>query len=269
MNRFSKSEISTHRLSVALTRRLKAIPHWLSWYMNSPLASKSKKKLLSYKDIHRGERCFVLANGPSLGRLNFSPLVDEHTFGMNRIYLLFDRMGFMPNYYACTTELVLEQFSPEIQNLSMPKFLNWNRRHLFSTNNNNITFVNILFNINDFFSRNPLSALSGGGTVTYITLQLALYLGFSQVILVGLDHNFSAKGTPNTSEVRTQNTDNDHFDPNYFPQGVRWQLPDLRRSEIAYQMALEAYRADGREIIDATVDGKCSVFPKVKYEDLF
>jgi hypothetical protein len=34
-------------------------------------------------------------------------------------------------------------------------------------------------------------------------------------------------------------------------------------------MAREAYKADGREIIDATTDGKLTIFPKVEYDSLF
>jgi hypothetical protein len=34
-------------------------------------------------------------------------------------------------------------------------------------------------------------------------------------------------------------------------------------------MAREAYRKAGREIVDATVGGKLTVFPKVDYASLF
>ena len=43
-------------------------------------------------------------------------------------------------------------------------------------------------------------------------------------------------------------------------------MPDLDTSEIAYHMAKEAYQKDGREILDATVGGKLTVFPKVDYD---
>jgi hypothetical protein len=34
-------------------------------------------------------------------------------------------------------------------------------------------------------------------------------------------------------------------------------------------MAREAYEADGRRVLDATVGGKLMVFPKVDYNELF
>ena len=93
-------------------------------------------------------------------------------------------------------------------------------------------------------------------------------MGFKQAILIGVDHNFTTKGRPNTTVV-SQGDDPDHFDVWYFGKGFRWQLPDLETSERAYGMALKHYRKANREVIDATVDGKLTVFPKVDYNSLF
>ena len=38
---------------------------------------------------------------------------------------------------------------------------------------------------------------------------------------------------------------------------------------MAYTMARQAYERAGREVIDATVGGKLTVFPKVDYNSLF
>ncbi|MBP8997236.1 MAG: hypothetical protein KBG10_02995, partial [Anaerolineaceae bacterium] len=100
-----------------------------------------------------------------------------------------------------------------------------------------------------------------------VAMQLAYFMGFKQVILIGVDHNFTTQGKPNTTVVSTGDDPN-HFHPGYFGQGFRWQLPDLETSEIAYQLAKEAYRKDGREILDATVGGKLTIFPKVNFDTL-
>ena len=57
--------------------------------------------------------------------------------------------------------------------------------------------------------------------------------------------------------------------PNYFGKGVKWQLPDLDTSEVGYIMAREAYAKAGRQVVDATVGGKLTIFPKVDYNSLF
>jgi len=93
-------------------------------------------------------------------------------------------------------------------------------------------------------------------------------MGFSEVILIGVDHNFATKGKPNTT-ITSEGDDPNHFDPKYFGKGFRWQLPDLETSEIAYRMARNAFEADGRKVVDATVGGKLTVFPKVEYNSLF
>jgi hypothetical protein len=93
-------------------------------------------------------------------------------------------------------------------------------------------------------------------------------MGVSQVILIGVDHNFASKGDANKTVV-SEGDDPNHFLPNYFGRGVKWQLPDLDTSEAAYIMAREAYRTAGREILDATIGGKLTVFPKVDYNSLF
>jgi hypothetical protein len=104
--------------------------------------------------------------------------------------------------------------------------------------------------------------------VTYVALQLAYHMGFEQVILVGVDHSFITQGSAH-QEVTSQGDDPNHFSPRYFGKGFRWQLPDLETSERAYRMAHQAYRAAGRQVLDATVGGQLQVFPKVDYGSLF
>ena len=104
--------------------------------------------------------------------------------------------------------------------------------------------------------------------MTYVALQLAFYMGFQQVILIGVDHNFSTQGKPNTTVI-SQGEDKDHFHASYFGKGFRWQLPDLETSERAYRLAKQAFEAAGREVLDATIGGKLQVFPKVDYDQLF
>jgi hypothetical protein len=69
-------------------------------------------------------------------------------------------------------------------------------------------------------------------------------------------------------EVTSSGADPNHFDPNYFGKGFRWQLPDLQTSELAYRLAREAFESDRRRIIDCTVDGKLDVFPKADLLDV-
>ena len=231
-----------------------------------PLRRASIQQLEQLKDIHRGQRGFIIGNGPSLKRTDLSQLKNELSFGMNRIYLLFPKLGFMTNYYLSVNSLVIEQCNHDIRSLLIPKFLSWRSRHLIQPTEDMI-FLHTTYT-GPKFAHDARGRLWEGATVTYVALQLAYHMGFEQIILIGVDHSFSTKGKPNTTIV-SQEDDPDHFDAGYFGKGFRWQLPDLKTSEIAYRMARDAYTQDGREILDATIDGKLTIFPKVKYNSLF
>ncbi len=228
-------------------------------------------RLAKLRDQHRGQRCFIIGNGPSLRQTDLSKLHNEFTFGMNRIYILFPELGFTTTYFLSINDLVIEQCAEEILALPMPKFLSWRSHYSFATftllPSISPTFLYTTYT-GPKFSPDVSGRVWEGATVTYVALQLAFHMGFEQVILIGVDHNFVSKGKANQT-VTSQDDDPNHFAPNYFGKGFRWQLPDLETSERAYRMARAAYEADGRQVLDATIGGKLTVFPKVNYSSLF
>lgn len=244
--------------------------------MFHPWRVASRRRLQEYRGLHRGQRGFIIGNGPSLKQTDLTRLRDEITFGMNRIYLLFPELGFRTTYYLSVNDLVIEQCRDDILKLDMPRFLSWRSRRYFEDvlprgerlpQDESIMFLHTTYT-GPRFTRDVRGRLWEGATVTYVALQLAFYMGFQQVILIGVDHNFSTQGKPNTTVV-SQGDDPDHFSSHYFGKGFRWQLPDLETSEKAYRMAREAFNSEGRAVVDATVGGKLNVFPKVEYETLF
>lgn len=234
--------------------------------MLHPWRRASIRRLGELKDIHRGQRCFIIGNGPSLKQTDLKKLKNEYTFGMNRIYLGFPEMGFQTTYFLTINSLVIEQCAEDIRRLSMPRFVCWRSRRVIGTAPD-LNFLHTTYN-GAKFAFDARGRLWEGATVTYVALQLAYHMGFSQVILIGVDHNYSAQGKPNTTVV-SQGEDKDHFHSDYFGKGFRWQLPDLETSERSYRMARQAYERDGRQVLDATIGGKLTVFPKVDYESLF
>ena len=266
--RYKITELSLHRIIAAIKTRVSEIPHSLAWNFH-PSAKINKEKINKFKNLHKGNRCFIIANGPSLTKTKLEKLQSEITFGMNRIYLNFETSPFRPTYYLTANELILEQFANEISELPMPKFLNWNRRKLYTFDDSNTCFLKSKLVVNDFFQTDLTQPMVVGASVTFAALQLAYYMGFQQVILIGLDHNYAEKGTPNQTETRTQEKDASHFHPQYFPKGIKWQLPDLQRSEYDFAIARQIYEQDGREILDATIGGKSHVFKKVEFSSLF
>jgi hypothetical protein len=267
--RISARELTAERILTALQRRAADIPHRLAWSSSSGFARTNRERLGAFAGRHTGQRCFILGNGPSLAKMDLGPLADEVSFGLNRIYLLFDDLPFRPTYYCAANELVLEQFCDDIAALSMPRFLSWSGRQRFDPQDESILYLKQALTLNDFFGYDARRAVCSGGTVTYLAIQLAWFMGFQQVILLGVDHSFADKGVPNHEELRESAVDENHFHPDYFPKGSRWQLPDLLRSEGAYRLARDAFEAEGRQILDATVGGQLEVFEKVRFESLF
>jgi hypothetical protein len=224
------------------------------------------RRLAGLKNQYKGQRCFILGNGPSLRQTDLSRLKNEYTIGLNRIYLAFPEMGFSTSFYLSVNDLVVEQCAADIQALPMPKFVSWRARKWLHPADN-LYFLYTTYT-GPKFARDVSERMWEGATVTYAALQVAYHLGFSQVILIGVDHSFATKGKPNTTVV-SQGDDPNHFDPKYFGKGFRWQLPDLDTSEVSYAAARRAYEQDGREVLDATIGGKLQVFKKVAYDSLF
>lgn len=239
---------------------------YLQWQAErDPRYQASIKRMLALKDKHKGERCFIIGNGPSIKDTDLILLKNEKTFGLNRIYLLFDQIGFSTTYLVSVNRLVIEQCAQDIVKLPCPKFISWHSRDLIDFTKD-MMFLHSRPEVT--FHTDITKGVWEGATVTYVAMQVAYYLGFQKVILIGVDHSFSTQGKPHTTVV-SGGDDPNHFDPHYFGKGFRWQLPDLETSELAYRIAKYHYELAGRKIVDATIGGKLQVFPKVDYRSLF
>jgi hypothetical protein len=237
----------------------------------------NEKKILKLKNKHLGKRCFIIGNGPSLNSLDIKKLSSEITFGVNAIFLNYEKMGFYPTYYVVEDSWVLEDRYKEINQLKGPenKFFGCYAKKRISRDDNNI-FLNIRRDVSrknwaPRFSKNICREVCVGGSVTYVCMELAYYMGFSEVYLIGFDHNYII---PKSSEVQgvdilSNENDPNHFHPNYFGKGYHWHLPREDRMEIGYRKAKEIFELDGRNIFNATVGGKLEVFPRKNFEELF
>ncbi len=221
-------------------------------------------RLKAFHDLHMGEDCFLIGNGPSLNKMDLSLLNDYFTIGLNKIFLLFERTGLKIDYHVCVNRFVIEQCSQDFLKMKCPSFISYKNRTDILEDNEKVYFIGDVHSKWIFFE-DITTGISQGSTVTYAALQIAFYLGFKRVFLIGVDHNFARKGTPHKVEI-LKGDDQSHFDPNYF-KGMKWQLPDLAGSEKAYRLAKDHFEKNNRLITDATVDGKLNIFPKMKFEE--
>lgn len=215
---------------------------------------------------HLGERCVLLANGRSLNDMDLSFLRRETAIGLNKIFLGFKAFHFYPKYYVAVNPKVVEQSRHEIARMNCVKFISRNCAPIVEENG--LTYLINTTGEQLPFSKDICQVLHEGCTVTYVALQIAYFLGFSEVVIIGLDHRYEYTGLPNEPH-RLDGPDPNHFCDNYFGYGQNWDNPDLHQSEESYRKARTAFEADGRRILDATLDGSCTVFEKADYRQIF
>jgi hypothetical protein len=195
--------------------------------------------------------------------MDLKPLRQYHTFGLNKIYLLFDKVDLNLTYLVAVNKLVIQQSAQIYQNFPIPLFLNYKNARDVMNKKENCYFV--YTGAKSIFKPDITRKICEGATVTYVAMQIAYYMGFRNVFLIGVDHNFKAQGKPYEKQF-IKGQDPNHFDPNYFGN-QEWQLPNLEASEFAYDLAKHFYNKDGRRIYDATVNGKLNIFPKMSFEE--
>jgi len=266
-NYLDKKDITLSRITSAIIRRIRSIPSNVAWLIPLPFTSKNKEKIKGYHDLHKGERCFIVANGPSLRFIDFSLLENEITIGMNRIYLMKEQNGFMPNYLVCIDKKSqLLQFTEDYDNLEIPCFFNWDLKRLFSKKPNQ-HFIKGKFSPK--FSTDIINEPMGNGkTVTYNCLQLAYYMGFKEVYIIGKDHSYNTNEKAGVG-IKSSGNENNHFIKGYYKKGQNWDAPDYKSEEFAYKLSREVFENNGRILKDATINGRLDVFEKEEFNSLF
>ena len=234
----------------------------------------NEKRLLSLKDSFKGRRAFILANGPSLNKVDIGLLKDELTIGCNGIFLMFDKMAFLPTFYTVEDVLVAEDRADWINSIKgttkiFPKDLNYCLRPDSDT-----IFINFIRSYAGApkFTNNFERIVYWGGTVTFLNMQLAYYLGCREVYLIGADHNYMKPAEDDEVDrniIKSNSQDRSHFHPHYFGPGFRYHDPKVDRMEKSYLKAKEYFEKNDGIIFNATLGGKLDVFERISFESLF
>jgi hypothetical protein len=226
----------------------------------------SKIGLRKLKNKYKDKKLVLLCNGPSLNKVDFELLKKSDVFciGLNKINLLFDDTDFRPNLIVSVNKLVIEQNQHFFNSTKIPTILDSSAVDKIKKREN-INFIHSLpFQLK--FAGDITGSVCQGYTVTYVALQIAFYLGFKNIALVGCDHNFATKGSSNMTVV-SGDKDPNHFSDKYFSGGAKWQLPDLLGSEIHYKIAKEFFESKNRKIVNCTEGGKLEIFERMKLNE--
>lgn len=196
-----------------------------------------RQRLRTLKADRTSRRCFIIGSGPSLARTDLSRLKAEATFATNDFFLRMPALDWSPTYYVVEDHVFGEDRAEELSALS-------GTTRLFPAS---LAYALRPDEHTIYFDHRPRkSAPDGfdfsfeadvntwtGGAVSFTCMQLAAYLGYQEIYLVGID-------------------DDDAVD-----------MLD------AYQEARRSTEARGVSIVNATVGGELDVFARIDYDSLF
>lgn len=255
--------------------------------------------LSKFKGVHAGERCFVMGNGPSLNLMDLSKLEGEVVFACNAAFLLFDRINWRPKYYVCVDSRVLPDRAADIDAMleSHPEMTGFfpavliehagkkqrTPTRLVLPTGPNRYFFNERPNSTDDLPRSMFSLdadehVVQPHTVAITMLQLAAYMGFTTIYLIGCDTDYvlgdsvrtaGRDGELDVALVSKRDDDANHFDPTYFGRRRKWHMPRTDLMIRHYEHAKAALESAGVRVYNATLGGKLEVFPRVHFEQLF
>lgn len=237
-------------------------------------------ELAKFRNAFLGKRCFIIGNGPSLNQHDLSLLQDEYTFGVNSFYYKTKETGFRPTFYVVEDSSVMKENLKEIKEYHAPfKFFPTVYKRLHPKTPNTFFFkMNRGFYEKSSpnycvprFSTDATKELFCGQSVTYINLQLAYFMGFTEVYLIGMDFSYVIPDShKRTGDVLLSDSDDmNHFHKDYFGKGKTWKDPKLDRVGMNYRMAKLVFESTGRKVYNATVGGSLEIFERADYSAIF
>ncbi len=222
--------------------------------------------LKKYKNIHKGERCIIIGNGPSLKIEDLNRVQESGicNFGMNLSFKVYDKVCWRPTYYTVAEYNIVKQYYDEIKEL--------NRENMFIKNFYDMEETPHLQGVNYYpgypkrcylerqkFSNDISEVVYSGYTVMFDTLQIATYMGFTKIYLIGADFSYSGDATKKGNHFY-----DDDVEDKRIVAGITYINISLNALLIAKNYA----DAHGIQIYNATRGGKLEIFPRVDLDTL-
>ena len=233
------------------------------------------RRLRKLRDIHKGERCFIVANGPSLTAEDLDRLQKEGeiTFAMNRIYKMFPNTSWRPTYYACEDVNIFHESQDDINSLpAQIKFVPINHKWYNGVDIRDAAYFWANYDRKkdypDSFSPEIAKQMDSMGTVTFTCINIAAYMGFKEIYLIGVDHNYQVTINEDGEKTFDPNA-KDYFCDDYDDDIKDIVVHDMRQNTIAYRKAKKYCDAHGIHVFNATRGGKLEVFERVDFDSLF
>lgn len=237
-----------------------------------------RRTLKAYRNKYAGQRCFLIGNGPSLQASDLELLKNEITFGCNYIHKIYFQTDWRPTFHCLSDSSTVRMGGWDIvSNLAEDKTTMIIRD--FTFDKMPIKPKNVLVapsvSMDDYYVSKDFLAFHyiSHATVMSMMVEAAMYMGFSEIYLLGVD-------------ATTSSDKGGNFTANYFTPEQRKKLDAIkkkvikdydvnkRRAEIAdrqqivYQLLRQSAEERGIHIYNATRGGALEVFERVNLDDV-
>ncbi len=220
-------------------------------------------ELERFKNLHQGKRCFIVATGPSLLTEDLDKLYEhnEICMSMNGIFAAFDKTRWRPDYYLAGDVSAIIRWNQEITSKIVSEVfiadMNWiwDKEEVNETMHKWHIFRDMVNGKVPLFSDDFARGTYSGWTITYDgALQLAVYMGFSEIYLLGVDCNYKKNSQSNYFFKQDQKDTMNHCENDMI---------------LAYRAAEQYARVHGIRIYNATRGGMLEEFERVDFDSLF
>lgn len=231
------------------------------------------QELAKYKNIHKGERCFIIGTGPSLRMEDLNTLKrhNEICFGVNKIYKAYAKTSWRPDYLCVSDPLVISSMAeilcqPTREEIFITDDYHWTGNKQIEGTNYVHFFTEDYGKYEPNFSNDITNGVFWGFTVIYdLCLQIATYMGFEKMYLIGADSTSYGDVTdPRNHFIRDYHTHQDAELYQSLGHVSRWD-----KVMKAYRKAEKYSREHGFRIYNATRGGALEVFERVSFDALF
>ncbi|MBQ3763763.1 MAG: DUF115 domain-containing protein [Synergistaceae bacterium] len=273
-NKFRES-----RLYPIVRRAGRAVEKGIKRILNVNRFRAGRVYIQKYKNLYDGQRCFIIGNGPSLTIKDLEKLHDagEISIASNSIYNLFPKTQWRPSIYTVHD---FQEIKKTREKISAVKA---GLKIVAMSASGRIYDIDgaILLRLIEpsrgeiLFSDDIARCVYDGGTVTYVSIQCAVYMGFKEIILLGVDHSFAREETKD-GKIKVNSEIKNHFQDyqtdDFWGNGQKDEEAVIFPWDFATNAFFAAKRyADehGVRILNATRGGKLEVFERVDFDSLF
>ena len=234
---------------------------------------KSEDILKSLHNKYKGQRCFILGNGPSLTPEDLDMLKNEVTFASNKIYNIFPKTSWRPTYFAMFDETVAtgDGVAKGVSGIDCLKFFRKQGYLSYKKINGDVCYVNSFYDRKYLdcpeFSEDLIKGLYTIATVTYAQIQIARWMGFDEIYLLGMDNKYKFSELRDGTIVRNEGV------CDYFGEEAKKEpLPSTAiatwEMDVAYEYADKYSREHSFRIYNATRGGFLEKFERVNLDEV-